>query len=167
MHGDFSGTQVTPVREDKTTAPFLELGNYAISRHSWMLADGEAARRRRRGGKQSEWSASWVSLSLVRVTLDSLCPSLLNPMSICVWLLNIWSMCVTLCFQPQFTRLRRSRPWSESAASDDTWESGSLSISLSRVSRSRSVRVYLASARGYLVGDRPQNMKTTLIGIKS
>ena len=40
IHGDLSGTQVTPVTEDRTTAPFLELGNYAISRHSWMLADG-------------------------------------------------------------------------------------------------------------------------------
>ena len=92
VHGDFSGTQVTPVTEDRTTAPFLELGNYAISRHSWMLADGEAARQRRRGRKQSEWSASWVSLSLVRVTLDSLCPSLLNPVSICVWLLTICTL---------------------------------------------------------------------------
>ena len=56
VHGDFSGTQETPVTEDRTTAPFLELGNYAIgiSRHSWMQADGEAAQQRKRGRKQSE-----------------------------------------------------------------------------------------------------------------
>ena len=45
IHGDLSGTQVTPVTEDRTTAPFLELENYAISRHSWMLADGRLLNR--------------------------------------------------------------------------------------------------------------------------
>ena len=95
--------------EDRTTAPFLELGNYAISRHSWMLADGRLLDREGEAESKASDRRLGCPLSLVRVTLVRLSVPL-----------SLSTLDKYLCLAAEYLS------WSESAASDDTWLSGSL-----------------------------------------
>ena len=81
--------------------------------------------------------------SSVRVTLNSLCPSL-HPINNCVWLLNMYQVGMLV---PALQDCKDQGRSQKAQPLIDTCVSDSLSISLSGVSRSRSVRVYLQDCK--------------------